>query len=78
MSQPGTELDKRQCIYSAPEPEEIIMDDNDQFQDGNVPTWWIVKYVLFMTMDGTKVPFNGIIKKKINIGCCCLMEPMTV
>ena len=64
----------------APESEDIKMDENDQFQDENVPnddvyiddeknrmnmitSWGFEKYLLFMIMDGTKVPFNGIIQK---------------
>ena len=56
------------------------MDENDQFQDENVPNDDVYiddeknrmnmitsrgfeKYLLFMIMDGTKVPFNGIIQK---------------
>ena len=38
----------------------------------------IVKYVLFMTIGGTKGPFNGIIKKYIYIRCCSTMEMMTI
>ena len=79
---------------SAPEPEDIIMGDNDQFQDQDVQNddvpiddendheydhiIVIVKYVLFMTMGGTKGPFNGIIQKYIYIRCCSMMELMTI
>ena len=79
---------------SAPEPEDLITGDNDQFQDEDVPNddvpiddendheydhiMVIVKYVLFMTMGGTKGPFNGTIKKYIYIRCCSTMELMTI
>ena len=78
----------------ATEREDIIMDDNDQFQDENVANdeertddkndheydhiMVNRKIGAPYDNDGPMVPFNGITQKQINIGCCSLMESMTI